>query len=578
MNKTVTINISGIIFHIEEDAYERLQSYLNSLRGRFSAEEGRDEIMMDIESRIAEILNERISPSKQVLVMADVDHVISLMGEPEVISENDNASSSENEKEKEKEREEEYRAYRRRRLYRDTDDRVIGGICSGLGYYFDVDPVWIRIGFVLLAFAFGSSVLFYLLLMIIVPKAETTAEKLEMRGEAVDVNNISKTIREEFEGFRKRMEDFGDEAKAYGRKWKRTWRGEMRDRERRYSKEWKRYDRDYSRGGIDGFFHGVFRVFGKLFAFALVFFGVLFLIGLLTSAFSMTDLGPEVVSANFRNVFSSDFYYDMAIWAFLLVFGIPVLMMIYKGARLMFNMRFPDRVVGFSALGVWVIGVVLGVLAMVNAGRSFASEATIHEMVPLHLTAKDTVYLRVNIDKDMLNQDYHSRFNKSHHVYFNWKVVSMNGQDLKLGYPKLNIVPAAGDSVELVIYKSSHGRDQKEAQLNAEGIRYPVTVKDSLITFTNCFTLNEQYRWRAPEVHAELRLPVGCVVYLYSSLDGMLNDIDNVNRTSDDDMTSRRWKMTDRGLACIDCAGLGMDEETPASDSLKKKDSVVIKH
>ena len=83
MNKTVTINISGIIFHIEEDAYEKLGNYLRTVRSRFSEEDGRDDIMADIESRIAEILNERVGPSKQVVLMADVDHVISLMGEPE---------------------------------------------------------------------------------------------------------------------------------------------------------------------------------------------------------------------------------------------------------------------------------------------------------------------------------------------------------------------------------------------------------------------------------------------------------------------------------------------------------------
>lgn len=141
MNKTVTINISGIIFHIEEDAYEKLGTYLKTVRSRFSEEDGRDEIMTDIESRIAEILNERVGPSKQVVLMADVDHVISLMGEPEAISDKEGKTETNSEKEDSRN---EGREYRRRRLYRDTDDKVIGGVCSGMGYYFDVDPIWFR--------------------------------------------------------------------------------------------------------------------------------------------------------------------------------------------------------------------------------------------------------------------------------------------------------------------------------------------------------------------------------------------------------------------------------------------------
>src|ERR1700751_76427 len=138
MNKTVTINISGIIFHIEEDAYEKLGNYLKTVRNRFSAEDGRDEIMMDIEARVAEILQGKTGVSKQVVVMADVDYVISLMGETEAISDHEEKPEEKTAKEKE----EVHSGTRvRRRLYRDTDDKVIGGVCSGLGYYFDLDPV-----------------------------------------------------------------------------------------------------------------------------------------------------------------------------------------------------------------------------------------------------------------------------------------------------------------------------------------------------------------------------------------------------------------------------------------------------
>lgn len=561
MNKTVTINISGIIFHIEEDAYERLQSYLSKIRNRFSAEDGRDEIMMDIEARIAEILNEKVGPSKQVVVMADIDHVISLMGEPEAIADGEEPKS-EQEQQNQEASDNQQRRYRRR-LYRDPDDKVVGGVCSGLGYYFDVDPVWIRVGFAVIFFAFGTGILFYLLLMIIIPKAETTAEKLEMRGEPVDVNNISRTIKEEFEGFKSRVEDLGKDAKNYGRRW------------RRESREWRRSSR--ARSGAEDFFHGVFRIIGRIFAFALIFFGVMFLIGLLTSTFTLSDMGPDMISQSFRNVFSDGFHYGLAMAAILLVCGIPILMMIYKGVRLLFRIRRPDKIVGFSALGLWIIGIILGCYAGVNAAKSFSEEASIHENIILPDAHADTLYLRVNIDKDMENADYHSRWNRRLHYQRRWRGISIDGEDMKLGYPDLNIVRSETDSIELVIYKSSRGSDRREALNNAKAISYPVSVKDSLITFTNCFTLHEKSRWRAQEVHAELRIPKNTVIYLHASTRDILYDVDNVTNTLDSDMADRRWKMTERGLECIDCAGLEL-EQTKANPAPSGGDTIIIRH
>jgi phage shock protein PspC (stress-responsive transcriptional regulator) len=556
MNKTVTINISGIIFHIEEDAYERLQSYLSMIRNRFSAEDGRDEIMMDIESRIAEILNGRVGPSKQVVLMADVEHVISLMGEPEAIADGGETKSDEKAEEaKTEENENQYRRYRR--LYRDPDDKVVGGVCSGLGYYFDVDPVWIRVGFCVIFFAFGSGILFYLLLMIIIPKAETTAEKLEMRGEPVDINNISRTIREEFEGFKNRMEDFGKDANRYGIKWKYE------------SRVWRRSSR--ARSGAEDFFHGVFRVIGRLFAFALIFFGVLFLIGLLTSTFTLSDLRPGVVSESFRNLFSDGFHYGMAITAILLVLGIPILMMIYKGVRMMFRINRPDKIVGLTALVLWIMGIVVGMYAGTDAARSFGEEATTHEYIRLSDPKADTIAVRVSIDREMENSDYDSDFNRRWHFSNRYRSLSINGQKMKVSLHGLNIVRSETDSIELVVYKSSRGRDGREALDNAKNIRYAVTVKDNQLIFPNCYVLPKNTLWRDQKLYIELRIPKGTVVNLHASTRHILSGVDNLSNTLDQDMADRRWQMTDHGLACIDCAGLeaNPNETAPAQQPVK---------
>src|ERR1043166_3707171 len=208
MKKTITMNLSGIIFHIEEDAYDKLNKYLSTIRGYFKDSEGRDEIMNDIEARIAEMLQEKVSNTKQAVLMPDVESVIAVMGKPEDFAGSEESSDEKKEEPREKQNYSSSGSNRRRRVFRDPDDKVFGGVCSGISNYFDVDPLWLRAAFAIAFFVFGSGLLLYIILMIIIPKAKTSAEKLEMRGEKVDINNIGKVVNEEFEDFKKRMKEY----------------------------------------------------------------------------------------------------------------------------------------------------------------------------------------------------------------------------------------------------------------------------------------------------------------------------------------------------------------------------------
>ena len=193
MNKTVSINLGGLFFHIDEEAYQKLNNYFDAIRRSLSPD-GKDEIMSDIEGRIAELLQEKMKSDKQVVGLKEIDEIIAIMGEPEDYRLDDEEPA----KEKKQQSQNTYSYNRTRKFYRDEENGIVAGVCSGLGHYFRVDPLWIRILFIISPFvSFGTSIVVYVLLWILIPKALTTTEKLEMRGEPINISNIEKKVKEE---------------------------------------------------------------------------------------------------------------------------------------------------------------------------------------------------------------------------------------------------------------------------------------------------------------------------------------------------------------------------------------------
>lgn len=198
MKKTFTINLSSRVFHIEEDAYAVLQKYLVNLQNYFGKDEEGKEITSDIEARIAEIFNQKTDDGKSAVTLECVNEVIEMMGTPESFEEEIGEEEPLAGKKKPK-----------RRLYRHPDQKVLGGVCSGIAVYFNADPVLVRIIFVLLAFVTtGAAVLAYLILWVAVPKAVTTAQRLEMMGEEVTVKNIEKFIKDEVDSVKQSYNKF----------------------------------------------------------------------------------------------------------------------------------------------------------------------------------------------------------------------------------------------------------------------------------------------------------------------------------------------------------------------------------
>ena len=195
MKKTFSVNLGNRVYNIDDDAYIRLKEYLDNIESYFSDEKEREDIINDIEMRLSELFSERLSSNRQVVTISDVEDAIRIMGDPREIG-GEKGKTEPN-----------YRHYERtsgrRRLYRDPDNRVLGGVCGGLGAFLDVDPIILRVILVILFFFFGVGLLVYLIMWIVVPEAKTTAQKLEMRGDSVNASNIGNFFKEEFDSVKK---------------------------------------------------------------------------------------------------------------------------------------------------------------------------------------------------------------------------------------------------------------------------------------------------------------------------------------------------------------------------------------
>jgi phage shock protein PspC (stress-responsive transcriptional regulator) len=194
MKITVSINLGGYAFQIDEDAYSELKRYMKNLELHFAGEESSSEILTDIETRMADLFGIRITAYKQVITMKDVQEIISILGTPEDIADQKGPKTHQK-----------FSSPGYHRIYRDTDHRIFGGVCSGIAAYWSIDPVILRIIFVALILAGGLGVLVYLILWIVIPEARTTAQKIEMKGEPVNIRNIKDSVKKEFDSVRKNM-------------------------------------------------------------------------------------------------------------------------------------------------------------------------------------------------------------------------------------------------------------------------------------------------------------------------------------------------------------------------------------
>jgi len=516
MKKAIKINLSGIIFHIDEDAYEKLKSYLDTISRHFSNKQESKEIIDDIESRIAELFQERITDENQVITLKIVDEVIDIMGNPEDIA--DTGEEGED-------RSTFHDSYSRsRRLYRDPENSVIGGVCGGLSAYFNVDPVIFRLLFVIFFFAGGASILVYVILWIVLPKAETAAQKLEMRGEKVNVSNLEKKIREEYDNVKENVKQGYSKA--------------------RNSETYKKTERAAS---------DFFDVLGKILLVfvkviliiigtGLVIGGIGILIGLIALPFVGVHMFP-FESYDILVPFTDPVSVTLLVIAITLLLLIPVAAMLYGLIKLIFNIKTHNRGLTVGALTLWIVSLlcIIGIVAFESANYSdFGRDSFSQDLTP----DSDTLYIRINEEQeDYLDDESIIDLGNT------WFL--MEDADAFYGRISLDIERTSGDSFLFEIEKQSKGRTWELARDNAANIDYHYRSSGNALILDPYFSVELEHKWRFPRVETTLRVPEGKVVVLDRQTRDILEGVRNVDRLSDWNMAGKTWKMTDEGLERI---------------------------
>lgn len=529
MKKTVSINISGVIFNIDEDAYEKLQNYLKAIRGFFSESEGCDEIMADIEARIAEMFSEKTAGRQEVVTLVDVEEVIGIMGQPEEYIDQDSEESNAGKSEEEAAS----GSRRTKRIYRDKDGEMLGGVCSGLGYYFGFDPIWLRIAFVLTLFFFGGGVFLYVVLWIVIPAAKTTADKFEMKGKNVTASSIGKKVEEEMKGIKDKLKDL--DGKPHIEKAK-SILGRI----------------------IDTFVAivlFVFRAFGRLIGFAFLVAGIALAVVFIVSMFSgeafisITSEGISNFSVyDFSNMFfaSADQEF-LAFVGLLLLIGIPIISLMYGGIKLLFKLKHTWIGVGIGLTALWIAGwIACGVVALQLSG-DFAKKANVVTSIDLEQPQADTLFLSTS--KDRFKTDKH-HWGHSHDDL----LIDFDEDNVYIGHAELDIVESNNDSIISVeIIKYSRGESKKDAMIRAADVAYHYSQNDSSLSFSPYYSFPKENSWRVQRVKVIVYLPVGKSVHLGKDMDRIIYDVKNVTHTHDRKMPGKTWTMLEDGLTCVGC-------------------------
>ncbi|WP_426064895.1 PspC domain-containing protein [Flavobacterium sp. DSP2-3-1] len=519
MNKTVNINLGGMFFHIDEDAYQKLTRYFDAIKRSLSNSSGHDEIIKDIEMRVSELLNEKQKTDKYVIGLNDVDEVIAVMGQPEdyIIEDELKGTNTYNST----------ATRATKKLYRDKEKGMIGGVASGLGHYFGIDSVWIRIVLILLVFAgFGTGILAYIILWIVTPEALSTTEKLEMTGEPVTISNIEKKVREEFENVSDKIKNVDYD--KYGNQIK-TSAGKIGS-------------------SFGDFIMTVFKIFAKFLGVLLILGGVTVLFFLLIGIFTLGS--GAFIDFPWQGFIEAGNFTDYPIWAFgLLMFftvGIPFFFLALLGFKLLApNMKSIGNIAKYTLLALWLIAVALAISIGIKQASAFAVDGRVVKKETINLNPNDTLYIKFkHNDYFAKNVEDRNDFMVTQDstgtdiIYSNEVSIKIEKTDKKLPY--------------LQIEKEARGKSLSEAKQRAEQIKYGYKIIGNQLILDNYLLTDLKNKYRDQEIEITLYLPEGTLLKPDTS-------IQNYDRSDDEYFNLHYssgnyiYKVENSQIKCLNC-------------------------
>lgn len=526
MKKTVTANVSGAVLHIEEDAYDQLQRYLNGIRAQLEGNAGRDEIMADVEARIAELFNERLGGKRQVVTIEDVQHVMGVMGKPEDYGDGTGETGGDTASAKSG-----GRGYKR--FFRDPDDKWVGGVIGGLAAYIGMDPIWLRIiMIVFILLGKGTPILLYVLLWILVPKAETAADRLRMGGEPVTVDNLKRAFEE---GGKKMASDVND----MGRKWSRESKGRAAE---------------------------AASVITKLIGAGIIVFAFSLLLGLVSGlvggAFGLwqatwgsDDLGLIDLGAL---VFATREHATWMLIGALLICFIPITAILLAGFHLLLGTRTPAWLSWSLAL-LWIGALVPVIITGLSLAREFQRTEKVREAVELAMPSDGLLYL------DALPSDSEANdprfFIDADDNDFTCNGLRIEGDSITLDWARIDIEQSPDSLYHLVTVREASGRNSKQASATAAGIRTDYRQEGDVLQVSPLLRFHKEDKFRIQRACHTLLVPVGKGVFFRAGAKRVIHDVDNVTDTRDSKMIGKAWHMTHKGLE----EGLP-DQATPPGD------------
>lgn len=471
MIKTFNINLAGQIFNINEDAYEHLSGYFSSLRSFYANEDDKDEIIRDIEARFAELF---LAKGKNYIVTKeDTTEVVNMMGNPQEFDE-------ENKQQTTSSTADTYataanKTSTGKKLYRDFDAGLITGVCAGLSAYFGInDAIWVRLLFIgLTILGFGSPILVYIILSIIMPKAETAAQKLEMKGEAINLSNIVKSINDE---------------------------------------------------PVDVKSKGIFnKIISFIGAGIMLFFKFLLWIGIacaiLIGGLLIFGLFIALIAVSIIAIFgipvANSYYFNNSSdgWFFgiggLLVCIIPIIFGIVALVHVLSKKSKPLRKqIVFPLAGLFLFGLLLLNISGYHAKKLISEKKKVNQTFPLNYTYKsDTLQLTIN--PTIRDEDYDN-------VNINGIGDLMNfiaDHDDKFFPVEIEIFPSATDSFTVVKEFSAYGNNDKEAIENATSFTHSISqINNKLIIDPYIQFENSKIKFRNQKLKIKVFVPEGKII------------------------------------------------------------------